>query len=111
MNHTTRTHNLARLQDDIREANLSYLMVAQHMIRTDRAEAQLRLGITEEVVDVIDGLTPGQLARVAASNMLVCRFSCDDKIVWDLLAEHGRRDAAAGLHASIVMASRPLEAA
>lgn len=108
MNNASQT--LSRLQDEIRETNLSYLMVAQHMIRTNRAEAQVRLGLTDDVVDVIDGLTPAQLVRVAASNMLVCKFSFDDKIVWNLLAEHGRRDAAAGLHASIVMASQAVEA-
>ena len=107
MNNASQT--LSRLQDEIRETNLSYLMVAQHMIRTNRAEAQVRLGLTDDVVDVIDGLTPAQLVRVAASNMLVCKFSFDDKIVWDLLSEHGRRDAAAGLHASIVMASKSVE--
>ena len=108
--HTIRTHNLARLQEEIRETNLSYLMLAQSMIRTDRAEAQFRLGLSEAVVDIIDSLSPGQLVRIAGSNTLICRFSFDDKVVWRLLADHGRRDAAAGLHASIVMASQPVEA-
>ncbi len=100
-----------RLQEEIRETNLSYLMVAQHMIREDRVEAQVRLGLGDVVVDIIEKLTPAQLVRIAASNMLVCRFRCDDRLVWNLLADHGKRDASAGMHASILMASQPLESA
>ena len=33
---------------EIREANLSYLMLAQSLIRTDRDQALFRLGINEE---------------------------------------------------------------
>jgi hypothetical protein len=33
------------LLDEIREANLSYLLLAQRLLRTDRAEALYRLGI------------------------------------------------------------------
>ena len=33
------------IQDEIRELNLAYLMLAQHMLREDRESAMLRLGI------------------------------------------------------------------
>ena len=38
-----------RMMAEIREANLSYLILAQPLIRTDRAQALYRLGISEEV--------------------------------------------------------------
>lgn len=34
---------------EIREANLTYLMLAQNLIRQDKAEAVFRLGLNEEV--------------------------------------------------------------
>jgi flagellar transcriptional activator FlhD len=94
----------------IREVNLSYLMLAQGMIRSDKAQALFTLGLSEEVADIIVDLSPGQLMKIAAGNMMMCRFRFDDEMVWALLAEHGRKAmqgadvSAARLHASILMA-------
>ena len=52
-----------RLLDEIRETNLSYLLLAQQLIREDRAEATFRLGISEEVADLIDQLTTAQVSE------------------------------------------------
>ena len=41
--------NSESLLNEIREANLSYLLLAQRMIREDRAQALFRLGISEQV--------------------------------------------------------------
>ena len=40
--------NADQILNEIREANLSYLMLAQSLIRTDREQALYRLGISEE---------------------------------------------------------------
>lgn len=100
-----------QLLAEIREANLAYLMLAQHMIRQDRPQALFRLGLTEEVANVIDGLSPQQIVRVASSPMLMCRFRFDDEMVWGLLANHGKQNATQQLHAGIVMAGRLAEEA
>lgn len=100
-----------QLLEEIREANLAYLMLAQHMIRADRAQALYRLGISEDIADMIVALTPGQLLKIAAGNLLMCRFRFDDEIVWNLLTTNGKVDSANGLHASIVMAGKLAEAA
>ncbi|MFT4099914.1 MAG: flagellar transcriptional regulator FlhD [Burkholderiaceae bacterium] len=99
---------------EIREANLSYLILAQTLIRADRAQALFRLGVSEAVADLIDALTPGQILKVAASNMLMCRFRFDDEMVWTLLTDPVQASAtseeSAGsanrLHASILMSGR-----
>jgi len=93
-----------QLLDEIREANLSYLVLAQHLIRKDRAEALYRLGISEEVADILDSLTTAQIVKIAAANMLMCRFRFDDQIVWKLLTNHSRERTASGAHAAILMA-------
>lgn len=91
---------------EIREANLSYLMLSQNMIRRDRAQALFRLGLTEEVASVIDRMSPQQLVRVASAPTLLCRFRFDDDMVWGLLANHGKQSSTHSLHAGILMASR-----
>ncbi|GMV01731.1 MAG: flagellar transcriptional regulator FlhD [Burkholderiaceae bacterium] len=105
-----------RTMAEIREANLSYLILAQRLIRADKAQALYRLGVPEETADVLDALTPSQLLKVAAGNMLMCRFRFDDQMLWGLLTDHGRAGDGDGersahrLHASILMAGRYDEA-
>jgi flagellar transcriptional activator FlhD len=100
-----------QLLEEIREANLAYLMLAQHMIREDRPQALYRLGLSEEVANLIGNLTPGQVMKIAAGNMLMCRFRFDDEIVWNLLTSSGKVGSANDLHADILMAGRMAEAA
>jgi flagellar transcriptional activator FlhD len=105
-----------RLMAEVRDANLSYLILAQRLIRADRVQALYRLGVSEEVADILEGLSPSQLMKIAASNMLMCRFRFDDEMVWSLLTDHGRAQGegaegnAARLHASILMAGNVSEA-
>ncbi len=99
---------------EIREANLSYLMLAQSLIRADREQALFRLGINEETAQMISMLTPAQMMKVAAGNTLLCKFRMDDELVWGLLTNHGKsaaNDTTSRLHAAILMAGRHQEAA
>lgn len=106
-------HHSDQMLTEIREANLSYLMLAQNLIRRDRAEALYRLGICEDTAQTIESLTPAQMMRVAAGTTLLCRVRFDDDMVWGLLTHHGRTgtsDSVPRLHASILMAGRHQEA-
>ena len=99
----------ARLQVLESETDLSYLMLAQNLIRADRDQALYRLGITEESAAMIVLLSPAQMLRIAAGNTLLCSFRMDDDLVWGLLTNHGKpaaNDATARLHASILLAGR-----
>ena len=103
-----------QLLNEIREANLSYLMLAQSLIRADREQALYRLGISEESASLIALLSPAQMMKIASGNTLLCRFRMDDDMVWGLLTNHGKsaaNDATARLHASILLAGRHQEAA
>jgi flagellar transcriptional activator FlhD len=99
---------------EIREANLSYLMLAQSLIRNDRDQALFRLGLNEDTAAVIATLTPAQMMKIATGNTLLCRFRMDDDLVWNLLTSHGKgaaNDGMSRMHASILMAGRHQEAA
>lgn len=92
--------------NDIKEVNLAYLMLAQSMVRSDREAAIFRLGISEEVADVLTRLTPGQVLKMASSDMLLCNFRFDDALLLDLLANHERDRGVAHVHAAILAAGR-----
>lgn len=95
---------------EIRETNLTYLMLAQNLIRKDKAEALFRLGISEESANLLITMTPTQISKIANTSMLLCRFRMDDEVVWGLLTNqtNGKvnNDATTRLHASILMAGR-----
>ena len=99
---------------EIREANMTYLMLAQSLIRQDKAEALFRLGMSEESADMIAARSPAQVMKISSGNMLLCRFRVDDELVWNLLTNHTvskvDNDATTKLHASILMAGRYAEA-
>ena len=106
--------NADQILTEIREANLSYLMLAQSLIRTDREQALYRLGISEESAGLLALLTPAQMMKIASGNTLLCRFRMDDDMVWGLLTNHGKsaaNDSTNRLHASILLAGRHQEAA
>lgn len=99
------------LLSEVREANLSYLMLARQMIVEDKAEATFRLGIDSDLADMIASLSSGQLLKIASSNMLMCRFRFDDRMLWDLITSHStdRETGMGSVHAAILMGSRALE--
>ena len=106
--------NTDQILTEIREANLSYLMLAQSLIRADRDQALFRLGISEESASMIGLLTPSQMMKIASGNTLLCKFRMDDDLVWGLLTNHGKaasNDTTSRLHAAILMAGRHAEAA
>ena len=106
--------NADQILAEIREANLSYLMLAQSLIRVDLDQALYRLGVSEDTAKLINALTPAQMMKVASGNTLLCRFRMDDDLVWGLLTNHGKgaaNDTTSRLHASILLAGRHQEAA
>jgi flagellar transcriptional activator FlhD len=105
--------NTEQILAEIREANLTYLMLAQNLIRQDKAEAVFRLGLNEEAADILASLSAAQVLKIASRNTLLCSFRVDDNLVWGLLTNHNTNkvgnDATNTLHANILMAGRVSE--
>lgn len=107
----------SQLANEIRDLNLSFLMLAQAMIRKDKAQALYRLGMTEAASELLLAMSTQQLLRVASRNLMLCTMRFGDDMVWDLLTEsHAPRGADASanaerLHASVLMAGRQALAA
>ncbi len=99
----------AELNNEIKELNLAYLMLAQQMVRADREGAMFKLGISAEIADLIETLTPGQVLKMASTSMVLCQFRFDDQLLIGLLSGHQRDAGTSHLHASILAATRPVE--
>ena len=101
--------NTTQLHEEIKEANLSYMLLARQMIHEDRAMAVFRLGISEEMAGLIAGLSPTQLLKMAASNMLLCRFRFDEKLLLSMITDYNKDRLMAEAHTAILMAGQPIE--
>ena len=105
--------NTEQIIAEIREANLTYLMLAQSLIRQDKAEGLFRLGINAEAADILGALSAAQILKLASGNMLLCHFRVEDSLVWNLLTNHDIKKvgnaATNTLHANILMAGRVAE--
>lgn len=94
---------------EIRDANISYLMLAQQMIRSDKATAIFRLGISDDIAELIQGLSNAQILKLAGTNMMLTRFRFDDGAIFGMLTNYNKDKALAQSHAAILMACQPVE--
>ncbi|OIR11523.1 flagellar transcriptional regulator FlhD [mine drainage metagenome] len=102
--------NVNQMHEEIKEANLSYMLLAQQMIRDDKASAIFRLGVSEELADLIVGLSPAQMLKMAASNMLLCRFRFDERLLLNMVTDYNKDRMMSQAHAAILMSGQPVEA-
>ena len=106
----TQSMNTGKLFDEIRDANLNYLLLAQSLIREDRDAAIYRLGVSDDLAELLQALSPAQLMKIASSTTLLCRLRYDDRLVLDMLVSHTKDKPMARTHAAILGAGRPVEA-
>ncbi|ALL68932.1 Flagellar transcriptional activator FlhD [Paraburkholderia caribensis MBA4] len=97
------------LLQELQEVNLSYLLLAQHLIRDNPAEAMLRLGVGSDVAEILASLTPAQLMKLANSSMLLCRFRFDDHAILSALTHVGKNVEVSRMHTAILLTQQPLE--
>ncbi|MHB1654869.1 MAG: flagellar transcriptional regulator FlhD [Burkholderiales bacterium] len=91
---------------EIRDANLNYLMLAQQMIRADKATAIFRLGVDAQIAELLEGLSNSQLLKLASSNMMLARFRFDDGAILGMLTSYSKDRLLAQSHAAILMAGQ-----
>jgi flagellar transcriptional activator FlhD len=93
---------------EIRDANLAYLMLAQQMIRLDKASAIFRLGLDDEVAELIKGLSNVQILKLVSTNIMLTRFRFDDSEILGMLTNSNKEKSLVQSHVAILMASQPL---
>jgi len=102
--------NEADLMSEIKDANLNYLMLAQQLIRSDKATAIFRLGISKEIADLLESLSNMQLVKLSNANMMLARFRFDDSAILGMLTNYTKDRTQAHLHTAILMSGQATEA-
>jgi len=102
--------NVTATVEEIREANLSYLMLAQQMLRQDKEAAIFRLGISEDLAETLQSLTTSQVLKMATSSMLLFRFRFEDRLILGMLNGYAKDKNTSASHAAILMSGEPAAA-
>ena len=84
--------NSANLVKNIYDINLSYLLLAQQLIRLDKSSAMFRLGIDELMADKLSELTLQGLVKLAETNQLKCKIRFNDYLDIERLTQDSRVD-------------------
>ncbi|MGN6806876.1 MAG: flagellar transcriptional regulator FlhD [Trinickia sp.] len=95
--------------DSIREINLSYIMLAQRMLREDKAIGMFRLGLSSQLAELLAGLSLAQCVKLASSDQLLCFFRFNDHSMLSALTQTARNTDVAATHAAILLAGQPVE--
>lgn len=80
--------NAKQLHEEIKTTNLSFMELVQKMIRADKAGATSCLGVSEEMTDLVAGLSPAQLLKMSGTNMLLCSFHLDENLLLSMITDH-----------------------
>ncbi|GAA5234055.1 flagellar transcriptional regulator FlhD [Verticiella sediminum] len=94
---------------EIREVNLSYLLLAQRMLNEDFATATFRLGFSSEVGEIMRRLTLSQTVRLASSSSLLCQFRFDEGSLLTAVSEDALGGVLQQAHTTLLLASQPVE--
>ncbi len=97
------------LLSDIQEVNLSYLMLAQRMLRENYSAAMFRLGFDSDVADLVIRLSTAQLVKLAASNSLVCKFRLNDYELLSCLTQDVLGGVLQQAHSTILLSQQTAE--
>ena len=94
---------------DIREVNLSYLMLAQRLLRENYAAGMFRLGFDADVADIVMRLSTAQLVKLASSSSLICRFRLNDYELLSALTQDVLGGILQQAHSTILLSQHPVE--
>lgn len=98
--------NGVEVSKEISDLNLTYLLLAQRLLRQDRAAAMFRLGITRELADMVMGMSLSQIVRLAATNFVLCGFRLGDVPSMGTMVQESKDHALQQAHLSILLAAR-----
>ncbi|MGG4603230.1 flagellar transcriptional regulator FlhD [Paenalcaligenes sp. Me131] len=99
------------LLSDIQEVNLSYLMLAQRLLRENFAAGMYRLGFDADVAETVLRLSPAQLVKLSASNTLLCAFRLNDYELLSTLTQDVLGGVLQQAHSTILLSQRAMVSA
>lgn len=98
----------SELLKHVYDINLSYLLLAQRLINSEKASAMFRLGIDEPMADILSQLTLPQMVKLAETNQLICHMRFSDYGTIKRLTQESRVDDLQQIHTGILLSSNLL---
>ena len=95
---------------EIGDLNLTYLLLAQRLVREDVASAMFRLGLSREIADLLGNLSLAQIVKLAASSLFLCRLRFDDQPILSALTRDGKNLALQQAHTAILLGGQQVNA-
>ncbi|HHA3413192.1 TPA: flagellar transcriptional regulator FlhD [Salmonella enterica subsp. enterica serovar Muenchen] len=93
----------------IQDVNLSYLLLAQRLIREDKFAAGFRLGLKESIMDRLVNLSLPQLIKLSSTSQLICQFRIENEKILNCLTKDSRVDALQRIHTGIILSTNLLD--
>ncbi len=93
------------LINEIQDLNLTYLLLAQRMLQSDRASGMFRLKMNDAMAELLLSLSARQLAKLSRTNQLLCRFGYEDAEQLRSVTHQQREHDLTGFHSSLLMAA------
>ncbi|MFD1215467.1 MULTISPECIES: flagellar transcriptional regulator FlhD [Microbulbifer] len=91
--------------NEIQDINLSYLLLAQRLLKDDYPTALFRLKLDEPLAKVLVSLTAKQLTKLARSNQFLFRLNLDDAGQLEQLMNNKRAGDLGHIHTALLMTS------
>lgn len=96
--------NSADASREIADLNLTYMLLAQKLLRDDRSAAMLRLGISPEMSDLLIGMSLAEVIKIATSNFVLCAFRLDELPIFRTVMKGAGQSNLQQAHLSILLA-------
>ena len=90
---------------EIGDINLAYMLLAQKLVKQDRAAAMFRLGIGDELAILLASMSLVQIVKLASSNLLLCSFRLEDNPMFAVMGQQ-KDGALQQAHMAILLAAR-----
>jgi flagellar transcriptional activator FlhD len=96
--------------NEIGDLNLTYLLLAQRLVKEDAPTAMFRLGISRELADLLGNLSLSQIVKLASSSLLLCRFRFDEHPIVSALTHDTKNLSLQQAHMSILLSGQQMGA-
>jgi flagellar transcriptional activator FlhD len=96
--------------NEIGDLNLTYLLLAQRLVKEDAPTAMFRLGMSRELAGLLGNLSLSQIVKLSSSSLLLCRFRFDDHPTFSALTNDGKNMSLQQAHTAILLSGQRVEA-
>ena len=97
------------ISKEIGDINLAYMLLAQMLVKQDRAAAMFKLGVSSELADMLASMSLAQILKLSTSNFLLCSFRIDDHPSMSAVVGEEKDTNLQQAHMSILMSARRLQ--